>query len=95
MKSAHTLKAAIALSLGIGCAIAAVGAVRHAAIDQAPQVQFAQTTTASGAVMPVVTVTAKRLTPAQKVMLAMRDKAGLSDKVSVQGDKTDVVNGRT
>jgi hypothetical protein len=94
MKTVHTFKATIALSLGIGCAVAAFGAVRHVAVDHAPQVQYAQTTTASGAVMSVVTVTAKRLTPAQKLVLAMRDKAGLSGKVASHGAAANTVNDR-
>jgi hypothetical protein len=75
MNTTLTLKAAVLVALGIGSAVAASTVHKADAASGTSSVAISATTTASGETMPVVTVTAKRLTATQKAVLAVRDAA--------------------
>lgn len=75
MKTTQTLKAAVLVALGLGCAVAAFTVNKANAVSGVANVVVSSTTNAAGNVMPVVTVTAKKLTATQKVVLAVRDAA--------------------
>ncbi|HYD82028.1 MAG TPA: hypothetical protein VEC06_19670 [Paucimonas sp.] len=74
MKTTQTLKAAVLVALGLGCAVAVFTVNSANTANAGTTVAVSATTTASGESMPVVTITAKRLTPTQKIVQAMRDK---------------------
>jgi|GEM_PF-5024543 len=75
MNTSQTFKAAVLLALGIGCAAAATAVARTNAVSGHTSVAISSTTNAAGDAIPVVTVTAKRLTPTQKIVMAMQDRA--------------------
>ena len=75
MKTMQTLKAAVLVALGLGCAVAAFTISKANSINGTSKVAISSTVNAAGETMPVVTVTAKRLTATEKVVLAVRDVA--------------------
>jgi hypothetical protein len=74
-KTTHTLKAAVLVTLGLGCAVAAFTVSKADTANGTANVAISTTTNAAGEPMPVVTVTAKKLTATQKFVLAVRDAA--------------------
>lgn len=85
MKTAHSIKALALLAAGVFCAAVAVSAFDGKSADgsgQKPRVVVTETTLASGETLPVVTVTAKKLSTTQKIVLAMRDKASAVGKLA-------------
>ena len=77
MKTAYSTKALTLFIAGIVCAAiaaSAFGGKLAGGSGKAPNVVVSETKLASGEMLPVVTVTAKRLSTTQKIVLAMRDK---------------------
>ncbi|HJW55323.1 MAG TPA: hypothetical protein VJ577_08635 [Burkholderiaceae bacterium] len=76
MKAVLHAKVAAVLLLGIACAVITLAGARRTAImaDTPPAVTVSSTTLASGEQVPVVTVTAKRLSVTEKTLLALRDR---------------------
>jgi predicted alpha/beta hydrolase family esterase len=75
MNTMQTLKAAVLVALGLGCAVAAFTVSKANAVSGTANVAYSASTNAAGEAMPVVTVTAKKLSTTQKLVLAMRDAA--------------------
>jgi hypothetical protein len=77
MKTAYSTKALTLFIAGIICAAiaaSAFGGKFAGGSDRAPSVVVTETKMASGEMLPVVTVTAKKLSTTQKIVLAMRAK---------------------
>jgi uncharacterized membrane protein len=75
METTRSLKAALLFALGLGCAVAIFAVDTANAVGGTTRVIVGSTINAAGEAVPVVTVTAKKLTTTQKVMLAVRDVA--------------------
>jgi hypothetical protein len=75
MKTTRTLKATLLFALGLGYAVATFTINTANAVGGTTQVVVGSTTNAAGDAMPVVTVTAKKLTATQKAVFAVRDLA--------------------
>lgn len=79
MKTAYSTKALALFIAGIFCAavaLSAFGGGKHVAPDTESTVVVTETKLVSGETLPVVTVTAKKLSMTEKIVLAMRDRAG-------------------